>query len=127
MALFLKNMIKFPKKILLSIAKYFEKEKKKTKKRLSAVEKEDPFADTDRLIDNAASDTEAKEQFGHLRAQSLKKELLSRLHKIETALLRVKKGKYGFCEKCGKMIDTDRLAANPAATLCLKCEKASKA
>lgn len=120
-------MIKFPRKILSPIVKYFEKEKKKTKKGLSAVEKEDPFADTDRLIDNAASDTEAKEQFGHLRAQSLKQELLSRLHKIETALLRVKKGKYGLCEKCGKMIDTDRLAANPAATLCLKCEKASKA
>lgn len=116
-------MTKFPKKILSPLVKFFEREKKKTKKRLSALEKEDPFADTDRLIDNAASDTEAKEQFGHLRALSLKKELLKRLQTIERALLRIKKGKYGFCEKCGKMIDTDRLAANPTATLCLKCEK----
>lgn len=120
-------MIKFPKKVLAPIAKYFEREKKKTKKSLTAVEQEDPFADTDRLIDNAASDTEAKEQFGHLRAVSLKKELLSRLEKIERVLFRVRRGKYGFCEKCGKMIDTERLAANPAATLCLKCEKTSKA
>ena len=119
-------MIRFPKKFLGPIAKYFEKQKKKTQKQISLVEKEDPFADTDRLIDNAASDTEAKEQFGHLRAESLKKQLIGRLQKIEKALFRVKKGKYGSCEKCGKMIDTDRLAANPTATLCLKCEENSK-
>jgi len=119
-------MIKFPKKLLAPIAKYFEREKKKTKKRISSVEKEDPFADTDRLIDNAASDTEAKEQFGHLRAESLKRELLGRLKKIERAIFRIKKGKYGTCEKCGKMINTDRLAVNPTATLCVECEKASK-
>ena len=108
------------------MAKYFEKQKKKTEKQLSSVKEEDPFADTDRLIDNAASDTEAKEQFGHLRAESLKKQLISRLQKIEKALFRVKKGKYGSCEKCGKMINTDRLAANPTATLCLDCEKKLK-
>jgi len=119
-------MIKFPKKILAPISKYFEREKQKTKKRLSAVEKEDPFADTDRLIDNAATDTEAKEQFGHLRAESLKKELTEQLKKIEKTLKRLKKGKYGVCEKCGQMINTDRLAANPTASLCLKCEKTAK-
>lgn len=117
-------MIKFPKKLLAPIAKYFEREKRKTKKRLSSLEKEDPFADTDRLIDNAATDTDAKEQFGHLRIESLKKELLSRLEKIERAIFRVKKGKYGICEKCGKMIDTERLAAHPTAHLCVDCEKA---
>ncbi|MBI4999343.1 TraR/DksA C4-type zinc finger protein [Candidatus Gottesmanbacteria bacterium] len=30
---------------------------------------------------------------------------------------------YGICERCGKMIDTDRLAVMPAAELCLECEK----
>jgi len=119
-------MIKFPKKLLTPIVKYFEREKKKTQKYLSSVEKEDPFTDTDRLIDNAASDTEAKEQSGHLRAESLKKQLLSQLEKIERALFRVKKGKYGSCEKCGKMINTERLSVNPTASLCLKCEKASE-
>lgn len=116
-------MIKFPKKLLVPIAKYFEKEKKKTQKRLSSLEKEDPFADTERLSDNAASDTEAKEQFGHLRIESLKKEILSRLEKIEKALFRIRKGKYGICERCRKMINTERLAANPTAHLCVDCEK----
>lgn len=119
-------MIKFPKKLLAPIAKYFEKEKRKTQKRLSSLEKEDPFADKDRLIDNAASDTEAKEQFGHLRIETLKRELVDRLRKIEKALFRIKRGKYGICERCGKMIDTERLAANPTAHLCVKCEKASR-
>ena len=119
-------MIKFPKKLLGPIAKYFEKEKKKTQKRLSCLEKEDPFADTDRLSDKAASDTEAKGQFGHLRAESLKEELLSQLEKVERAIFRIRKGKYGICEKCGKMIDTERLAANPTAHLCVGCEKLAK-
>lgn len=119
-------MIKFPKKLLVPITRYFEKEKKKTQKSLTSLEKEDPFADTSRLSDNAASDTEAREQFGHLRIESLKKALLSRLEKIEKAIFRVKKGKYGLCEKCGKMIDTERLAANPTAHLCVDCEKRTR-
>lgn len=119
-------MVRFPKKLLAPIGKYFQKQKKRVQKRLSAVQKEDPFADTERVIDNAASDTDAKEQFGHLRAESLKKELLARLAEIEKALERIKKGNYGHCEKCGQMIDTERLTANPTASLCLKCEKASK-
>lgn len=119
-------MIKFPKKILGPLVRYFERQKKKTEKRLLTVENEDPFADVRRVIDNAASDTEANEQSGHLRAESLKKELLRRLDEIEKALKRIKTGKYGLCEKCSRMIDTERLAANPTASLCLNCEKVSK-
>jgi len=32
-------------------------------------------------------------------------------------------GKYGICDKCGEMIDTDRLAVRPEATVCMTCEK----
>lgn len=119
-------MIKFPKKLLAPIAKYFEKEKKKAKKRLSSLEKEDPFSDSDRLLDKAAIDSEAKVQFGHLRIESLKKELLTNLEKIERAIFRIRKGRYGTCERCGQMIDTERLAANPTAHLCLQCERLSR-
>lgn len=116
-------MLKFPKKIILPIIKYFEREKKKIEKRLSSLKKEDPFADRGWVLDKAASDTEAKGQFGHLRVESLKKELINNLEKIEKALSNLRQGKYGICEKCGKMIDTERLKANPTASLCLDCEK----
>ena len=36
------------------------------------------------------------------------------------ALSRIKIGKYGICEDCGQMIDTDRLMIYPEATLCAK-------
>ena len=113
----------FPKKLLQKIKNYFIKEKEKTIKRLSEIEKEDPFSDPDRLIDNAASDTEAKEESGHDRAMAIKRQLLLKLEKIEKVLRRIKKGKYGFCKKCGAMIDTDRLSIDPTAMLCVKCKK----
>ena len=42
---------------------------------------------------------------------------------LRKALTMIKMGKYGICESCGKMIDTDRLAVKPDATICIKCEK----
>ena len=53
--------------------------------------------------------------------------LTKRTIQLRKALTMVKLGKYGICEKCGKMIDTARLTANPEATTCVKCEKESEA
>ena len=52
-----------------------------------------------------------------------KKKLNQKSKQIKKALKRVKIGKYGICEECGKMINTDRLAVFPEATLCITCEK----
>ncbi len=41
---------------------------------------------------------------------------------IENALERIKKGKYGKCEKCGKEIKEDRLKAYPEAKTCENCQ-----
>lgn len=87
------------------------------------MEKEDPFKDPDRVSDNAAVDTEAAEQFGHVNIEGLRHEIDRKLIQIRKALTRIKIGKYGICEKCGKMIDTDRLTVFPEATVCIKCKK----
>ena len=116
-------MIKFPFKILRPVWSYLKTEEKKLKKRKKALEKEDPFSNTDRLMDNAASDTEAAEEVGHERVSALKKEIDKSLIRIKKALARIKIGKYGVCKDCAKVIDTDRLAADPTAAYCLKCEK----
>jgi len=39
------------------------------------------------------------------------------------ALEKIKKGKYGVCESCGKKISQKRLKISPEARLCLKCRK----
>ena len=53
-------------------------------------------------------------------------ELKERLADIDAALVRIADGTYGYCTNCKQMIDTDRLAILPTATLCLSCEKEKK-
>jgi RNA polymerase-binding protein DksA len=45
-----------------------------------------------------------------------------RLKVIESALTRIKQGKYGHCIKCGKRIPQDRLQAIPYALMCIECK-----
>lgn len=116
-------MIKFPRKLLQPIENYLKGEEAKAKKTLKDLKSEDPFTDPGHVDDNAASDTEATEQSSHERIESLMHELTIRLEKIKNALFRIKKGKYGNCENCGKMISTERLAIMPTATLCVSCER----
>lgn len=115
-------MFKFPSNVLTKIKKYLEEKQKETEKRLTELKKEDPFSDPSRLNDNAASDTEAKEEFGHDSISAVQMELNRGLVRIRKSLTKIKIGKYGICEKCGKMIDTDRLAVMPTAELCVSCE-----
>ena len=114
---------KFPAKLVKPIEDFLRKKEKKLKEQKRELEKEDPYANVDRINDNAAVDAEAAEEFGHERVSALKLEIDKALIEIRKTLTRIKIGKYGSCEKCGKMIDTDRLAIKPTATLCIGCEK----
>jgi DnaK suppressor protein len=115
--------IEFPKNLLKPVSDFLTKKLADLRINRKKISTEDPFNDTTRDLDNAATDTEAEEQFGHARVSAIKSELNSKARQIKKALARVKKGKYGICEDCGKMIDTDRLAIYPEATKCVKCEK----
>lgn len=44
------------------------------------------------------------------------------LKKVQNALERLDAGLYGICEHCQQPIDVERLAALPAATLCIPCK-----
>ena len=54
---------------------------------------------------------------------SLEHVLENRLKNINTALEKIKKGKYGICEKCDKEIPAERLKVYPEAKFCIKCKK----
>lgn len=118
-----KLSLKFPTNVLKPIANFLRREEERLLKRKKVLEKEDPFSDTIRLTENAAADADAAEQFGHARVEALRQQIDRRLIDIRKAVTRIKIGKYGICEKCGKMIDTDRLMIRPEATLCIECEK----
>lgn len=115
--------MKFPQSVLENIKKHLISEKKKTEVTLVSLKSQDPFSDPDRLNDNAASDTEAKEESSHERMEALEKELKLHLGEIDQALVRVEKGTYSKCSRCHNLIDTDRLAIKPTALFCLDCEK----
>ncbi|MFZ5845252.1 MAG: TraR/DksA family transcriptional regulator [Patescibacteria group bacterium] len=116
-------MQSFPSDVLTSIKQHLEEEKKRVLARINELSVQDPFSDPERTNDNAASDAEANEESSHDRFAALIAQLKQQLSDIDAALLRVAHGTYGFCSKCGEMIDTDRLSILPTAILCLSCEK----
>jgi len=117
------NTPKFPSSLLKPVGDFLTASLVTLKVNKKKISTEDPFNDKQRTLDNASPDTEAEEQFGHARVAAIKEELNRKSDQIKKALKRVKLGKYGICEDCGKMIDTDRLAIFPEATMCVKCEK----
>ncbi|OGZ17874.1 MAG: hypothetical protein A2V72_02865 [Candidatus Nealsonbacteria bacterium RBG_13_37_56] len=46
-----------------------------------------------------------------------------RLQKINSALLKIKKGVYGICEKCNNKISEEKLKVCPESIECGKCRK----
>jgi RNA polymerase-binding transcription factor DksA len=114
---------RFPASLLNPIGNLLTDSLKKLERRKKVIETEDPFKDFTRLEENASPDTDAAEQFGHARTSAIKKELDKKIIQTRKALTRIKIGKYGICEDCSKMIDTDRLIVYPVATLCASCQK----
>ncbi len=114
----------YPPEVLDTVRKNLEEEKTKLVARIDELSKQDPFADTSRLSDNAAIDAEANEESSHDRFAAMVDELTIQLTQIDDALFRISDGSYGFCKKCGAMIDTDRLKLLPYAEFCMSCEQA---
>ena len=92
------------------------------KKKEKSLKKNDPFSDAERTGNNSLEE-DVDEQIGHFETEVKVDFVKKQIVQIRKALTRLKIGKYGICEKCGNMIDTDRLAVRPEVTICLKCEK----
>ena len=79
----------------------------------------------DSYYGNHLADT-ATDMFEEEKALALEAHLTGMLVKIESALERIANGTYGNCEKCGKPIAPERLAALPYATTCVACSAGSQ-
>jgi DnaK suppressor protein len=117
-----KQPLRFPANLVAPIAGILRSSLKKLEIRKKEISKEDPFIDKSRVFDNASPDTDAEEQFGHARTSAIREQIDRQIIQTRKALTRIKIGKYGICEDCGNMIDTDRLMAYPEATLCKECK-----
>jgi len=99
------------------------KEKVKSLEQIEELKKEDPFSDPEHVSDNAAVDTDVREQVGHDTVEAEVKDLDRRVKDINLALKKILKKQYGKCEKCGKIIPAPRLKLVPEAQFCIDCEK----
>lgn len=116
------GLVEYPGRVLKPVRRHLADKLTDLEKRKRQAVAEDPFADTTRTLDNASIDTDAAEQAGHMRVSAVKQTYERSIVQVRKALARMKIGKYGVCESCSKMIDTDRLVVMPETTLCVDCE-----
>ncbi len=117
------TMSNFPKSLIDQMKSYLENRSTTLEKKMARLKKEDPFSDKTRFVDQAADDAEAHNKARHEQVSALQRQINLALAQTKKALAKIKIGKYGICESCGKPIETGRLAAMPDATLCLACEQ----
>ena len=116
-------MAPFSKKFIDEQKKRLENDLRDLLEKIDNLKKEDPFSDPDHASDNAAVDTDVREQVGHDTVEAQIKDLSIRAEDIKAALIRINKGKYGVCQKCGKDIPQARLKIIPESAYCIDCEK----
>jgi len=111
-----------PFNVLKPLFGYLKGEEKRLREVKENLKKEDPYKMKTRDEDNSL-DADIAEQVDHERSSALRREISKSIINIRKTMTRIKIGKYGVCEKCGRMIDTDRLAIKPTAEFCISCEK----
>lgn len=114
---------KLGQKLISGLKEKLLKEKVKSLAQIKELKKDDPFSDPDHASDNAAVDTDVREQVGHDTIEAEVKDLDRRVRDIDLALKKIHKKQYGKCDKCGKAIPTPRLKLVPEAQFCIDCEK----
>jgi RNA polymerase-binding transcription factor DksA len=100
-----------------------ESELKGIEQRIVSLKQSDPFMDPDHVIDNAAVDTDVREQEAHQTIEAEIEELQERVNTIHKALKRVETGSYGTCKRCNKSIPPKRLELIPESLYCVGCEE----
>ena len=113
--------LQIPARLLAPVGEFLRNQLRALEQRRQNINTEDPFV-SGRNESLASPDANAAEQFGHARSVAVRGEVDKKIIQIRKALSRVRIGKYGACEECGEMINTDRLVIYPEAALCIKCE-----
>src|SRR3989338_10310442 len=73
--------------------------------------------------ENSDMEEEADEAQEYDNLLSLEQNLELKLKDVNFALDKIKTGKYGKCEKCGKEVEEQRLSVCPEARLCVRCNE----
>ncbi len=116
------------KKFLKEQKKTLEKGKRGLEKELRSFAKKDPRIKGNwktkfpyfgiRTADPSEEEDQVEEYETNLAVEH---NLEVQLKKINNALERIKRGKYGVCKNCNKKIKIERLKAYPEADICINC------
>jgi len=92
--------------------------------RVAALERE--FAGLAEAASSAGADDEhdpegATLAFERQHAAALLEAARQQVAVVDAALRRLAEGRYGVCDRCGRPIGAERLAARPAALTCIRC------
>lgn len=117
-------MLNFPKKTLIYLKKHLLRQKKEVEKNLKGVMEDDPVKDSP-LAEPSEPGTDSYIADSHSKSLVLGEQLSKTSNSIKAALLKIKNGAYGKCEKCGNQIEVGRLLAMPIAQYCVSCSKKS--
>jgi DnaK suppressor protein len=99
-------------------------EQARARQRVAALERE--FAGLAEAASSAGTDDEhdpegATLAFERQHAAALLEAAREQVAAVDAALERLADGRYGECDRCGRPIGEDRLAARPAARTCIDC------
>ena len=118
-------MLNLPQKTLITIKRLLLRRQKKLEEGLKNLEGSDPIK-SEGLAESSESGTDSWIADVHGRVIAIKQNLQQLLSHTKISLSNLKRGIYGKCEKCGKIIEIQRLLVMPTATLCLSCSRKFK-
>ncbi len=102
------------------------KEDQNLQKTIDRLKMQDPFNDPDHVNDNAAVDTDVREQMDHETLAAEIDSLKKKLDLVHHALRKMEKGTYGICEKTKEPIPFERLNLVPEAQYSIEYERKIK-
>jgi len=120
------------KKLLAELKEKLEKQKTSIEGQLEKFAKKDEklkgdwdtqYPKTNGGVGSQALEDAADQVEEYVNLLPIEHSLELRLQNINSALDKIKKDRYGKCEKCGKKIPEERLKIYPEARMCTKCEK----
>ncbi len=105
-------------------------ERELARERVTALERE--FAGLAEAASAAGTDDEhdpegATLAFERQHAAALLAAAREQVAALDAALRRLAEGRYGVCDRCGRPIGAERLAARPAALTCIRCAGSRRA
>lgn len=115
-------MSELTQKTLETIKKYLLRQQKEVEENLQAVTQDDP-ATENALAESSEPGTDSWIAEEHSSSVAIGNSLQTTASGVKKALLKLKNGGYGKCEKCTKQIEIGRLLAMPTAIFCVTCSK----